>query len=424
MSRQTARERFGAASGPSPTPPLLPCLLSLLLIQACGPPEPGSARTPPIELECVPEICNGLDDDCDLVVDEDFDQDGDGFWAEDPGCWQTYGPFAVDCDDSDPLLLAETAEVCNGLDDDCDGAIDEDFDVDGDGFRVDDPGCVDAWGVEAIDCDDTDPTAHPGAEEACDGVDDDCDGAIDEDFDVDGDGSWASDPGCIDAWGSGAIDCDDLDPTVNTVDEDGDGWTSCGGDCDDDHFYVHPGRPELCNGVDDDCDPSTDEATIDADGDGSAMCEDCDEDDPGTHPGAVEQCDAADHDCDGLPATWEQCPGECGEPLAGASAWLVGEPLAELIAGCTFEIDCWNDTDNCMAWRCGELSVVASPQFDCLGSITRWFDADCQLVTIDAWGDDESSFCFGTSGTWWYGPEQDCEGGLEPWVEPDCLAGR
>jgi hypothetical protein len=99
-----------------------------------------------------------VDDDCDGVIDNGYDMDGDG---------QT--TCRGDCDDTDPAVYAGATEVCDGIDDDCDPSTSDDGDLDGDG-----------WTRCDGDCDDGDAAAHPGATEVCDGVDDDCNGAIDE----------------------------------------------------------------------------------------------------------------------------------------------------------------------------------------------------------------------------------------------------
>jgi hypothetical protein len=110
-------------------------------------------------IDCQPqtEECNGRDDDCDGLTDEDFDGDSDG--------WSVCGG---DCDDANPAVHPEAEEICNHIDDDCDAEVDEGFDLDGDGFRT----CDD-------DCDPADPDVFPTAWELCDGKDNDCDGETD-----------------------------------------------------------------------------------------------------------------------------------------------------------------------------------------------------------------------------------------------------
>jgi hypothetical protein len=118
------------------------------------------------------------------------------------------------------------------------------------------------------DCDDFRAAIHPGAEETCDGFDDDCDGLLLEgEADVDHDGYLAC--------SEGLPDCDDDDPAS------------------------HPGGTEVAyDGVDQDCDG---EDLVDVDGDGHAgPGDDCDDEDPAIHPDAAEQCeDLVDNDCDG-----------------------------------------------------------------------------------------------------------------------------
>jgi hypothetical protein len=153
-----------------------------------------------------------------------FDGDGDGVTVADG-----------DCDDTNPEIYPGQIEFCNGLDDNCNGMIDEGFpDTDKDTIA---------------DCMD---------EEECDGLDNDGDGEVDEGFpDADGDGvaDCLSEEICdgIDNDGDGEID--------EGFDLDGDGYTTCNGDCDDDDASVNPGAEEdPSNGQDDDCDGITDES--------------------------------------------------------------------------------------------------------------------------------------------------------------------
>ena len=150
------------------------------------------------------EICDGVDNDCDSEVDEDgggpwfVDGDGDGWGDADlgglPGCEQPpgYASEPGDCDDANAEIHPGAAERCDGLDNDCDGSFDEDLteiwyaDADGDGwgnaeFELVSCDPSSGWVQDATDCDDTDGSVYPGAVESCDGLDNDCDGDIDDD---------------------------------------------------------------------------------------------------------------------------------------------------------------------------------------------------------------------------------------------------
>ena len=130
------------------------------------------------------EECNGLDDNCNEVVDEGFgDADGDGRAdcedAEECDGVDNDGDGEVDegfpDEDGDGIADCLGREICDGIDNDGDGEIDEDFDYDGDGYTE--------CGSETTpaDCDDTDPDVYPGAEEVeGDLVDNDCDSLVDE----------------------------------------------------------------------------------------------------------------------------------------------------------------------------------------------------------------------------------------------------
>lgn len=158
-----------------------------------------------------------------------------------------------DCDDTDPTVHPGAVEVCNEVDDDCDGETDEGLPLstyyrDGDGDGYGDAGmstaaCGQPEGyATAPDCDDGDPLVNPGAPEACNGADDDCDSEIDEDVtttyyaDVDGDGYGdatstveACDVPAGHVVATAILDCDDGAANLHPFDDDGDGADdSCG----------------------------------------------------------------------------------------------------------------------------------------------------------------------------------------------------
>ena len=478
------------------------------------------------------EICDGVDNNCDGQIDEGCDEECTSceafqnlypnptqyYWCglltlySDPNCNMViaqgtdsdHDGFVVfgeeiynDCDDNDAAINPEAEEICDGKDNDCDGEIDEgceeecascqEFqnlypnptqyywcgllslysdpdcsmkiaegtDSDHDGFVV--------FGEEIYnDCDDNDPSVYPGAEEICDGVDNDCNGQIDENdvcencyadiiFLLSGSSSmdyerkanirasltsvfqdWASNKSdfnigiweigdylnpihdmtnvatgeaslinSIEMWTpsanqqciyevmdaaynhlrdygnpeaskivvliiDGLPNCiggrEDPSYTVNLAqnaynaygirtitvgwivedflndiafaggteaalilygvpppyfddyllefdyecgqaseeDLDQDGWTVSEGDCDDNNPDIFPGNVEItCNGIDDDCNPSTTD-NPNADGDPVSLCDgDCDDNNPNIFPGNTEYCDGLDNDCVG-----------------------------------------------------------------------------------------------------------------------------
>ena len=332
------------------------------------------------------EICNGIDDDCDDQVDEDAtdaatwyaDADGDGYGddaASIAACEQPshHVAQAGDCDDANDDIHPEANEICDGVDNDCDEEIDENLGetwyIDADGDNWGDPqntvlGCEEGEGyvADGSDCDDGDAAVHPGADELCDGVDNDCDDEVDEDpidgstwyADADGDGYGDPDSTTEDCevpsshvTAKLATDCDDGDPTINPegteicdgvdndcdgvaddealdaetwyADADGDGHgdadssvTACdqpsgavaaedADDCDDSDASINPSASESWyDGIDQDCDGAND---YDQDADGYDSDAhgglDCDDTDTTANPGVTEVCDGIDNDCDG-----------------------------------------------------------------------------------------------------------------------------
>ncbi len=266
------------------------------------------------------EYCNIVDDDCDGDVDEGTpvdvgtwytDSDGDGFGDAGSGtvaCTQPSGTVAddSDCDDADGAVNPDATEVCNGVDDDCDGTVDEDdalgagtwyTDADGDGYG--DPAdstvaCTQPSGTvaDATDCEDGIAAINPGADEYCNGVDDDCDGTVDEPSAVDA-STWYAD-----ADGDGFGDAFNV---TNACDQPS-GTVTDASDCHDGDADINPDAEEVWyDGVDQDCDGAND---YDQDGDGFEHAdhegEDCDDTDPEINPDADEiWYDGVDQDCDG-----------------------------------------------------------------------------------------------------------------------------
>ena len=262
-----------------------------------------------------------------LLFYADADSDGYGNILSDSlTCFMPIGfvSDSTDCNDANNLIHPFAEDICNSIDDNCNGAIDEDAvfilqyaDADGDGFGDilnDSTSCFEITGyvIDNTDCNDTVALINPSAIENCNLLDDNCNALIDEGlilytFYADADG---------DNYG-------DADVTFISCFEDVPGYISDSTDCDDTNNLIYPGAEELCNYLDDDCDGIIDDnlsyiySYQDADGDDFGNIEidslactipegfveddsDCDDTNPAIYPGAEETLNGIDDNCNEL----------------------------------------------------------------------------------------------------------------------------
>jgi len=272
---------------------------------------------------------------------------------------------------------APTQEICNGVDDDCDGETDEDadgcvqyhLDTDGDGYgqgvgvclcEAPEPEASGAiWLTQGGDCNELSSSVNPGATEVCNGYDDNCDESVDESgaqgcnlyyADVDGDGDGDPEQGeCV---------CGAVAPA---------GWSTSNGDCNDSAPAISGDAQEVCNfivDIDEDCDGVTDEEGaegcipyfLDGDGDGFGLTEkskclcgpigtysaplpgDCNDALVLVNPEQWEVCNGVDDDCDG----------QTDEGEEGDMCPQVANGLAGCVDGLCELVEChegWSDAD-------------------------------------------------------------------------------
>ena len=268
------------------------------------------------------EQCDGLDNNCNDQVDEGVlvtyyeDSDADGYGNPDittQSCSQPSGYVSdnTDCDDINDAINPGAAEVCDEIDNNCNGQFDEGVlvtyyaDSDADGYG--NPGnttqsCSQPPGyvINNADCNDDDAAINPIADEECDLIDNNCNGQIDEglaeityyrDFDND-------------QYGDQNLMQQSCSPSPPS------GYVSDNTDCDDDNAAIYPGAPEVCeNEIDENCDGYDDVCPFDCnDKDGDeygngtdCLGPDCNDKNPAINPGAQEVCtNKVDDDCDDL----------------------------------------------------------------------------------------------------------------------------
>ncbi|MES2638368.1 MAG: putative metal-binding motif-containing protein [Myxococcota bacterium] len=380
---------------------MLPLLIASLLLgigcvrepePAAASPDPDTKTTPGDTASaewCVPtEDLDG--------VGKDWDCDGyasDGYVG------------GTDCDDADATIHPGAEELCDGVDNDCDGEVESEAryltwypDEDGDGYGRTDGAAVaceylDGHVLRGGDCDDGDTARSPGQAELCNGVDDNCDGENDE-ADDDGDGQRVCDGDCDDRDASAYAGAPELcnlvdencDGVSDGVDEDGDGQRVCAGDCDDTEPTVFLGAPEGCDGLDNDCDGVVPADEADADGDSWHLCDaDCDDAAADVHPGAVETCgDGLDEDCDGsADGDCADCdlavPNDYPTIQAGVDAASTGDVVCVAAGTWTENLDFGGAEITVVGVHGASLTVIDGGELD---SAVRFVSAEGPATTL------------------------------------------
>jgi len=279
------------------------------------------------------EICNGVDDNCNGSTDEGLlttyysDNDGDNYGDANnsvSSCSPVTGYVTdnTDCDDNNSSANPSATEICNNVDDNCNGSIDDGLifttyyaDADGDNYgdannSVSSCAPVSGYVIDNTDCDDSNSEVNPSATEVCNNVDDNCNGSIDD--------------GLVFTTYYADADGDNYGDTSNSVSSctPVSGYVTDNTDCDDNNSAVNPSASEICNNIDDNCNGATDDglsfvtyyADVDGDNYGDAnnstlACTlpngyvtdntDCDDNNAAVNPSATEVCNNIDDNCNG-----------------------------------------------------------------------------------------------------------------------------
>ena len=357
------------------------------------------------------EVCDEADNNCDGTIDEGVtttfysDADADGFGDAAvtlQACELPEGASenGEDCDDAEVSINPDAEELCDLVDNNCDGTVDEDSAIDASTWYSDSDSdgygdastalvsCAQPSGMiaDGTDCEDTEAAINTGADELCDLVDNNCDGTVDESTAIDA-STWYTD---TDSDGYGDASSSSQACTQPT------GSVSDSSDCDDTAAAVNPGATEICDSIDNNCDGAVDEdsasdaltwyADVDSDGYGDASSSsqactqpsgsvadatDCDDGDSSSNPGATEVCDGNDNDCEGtddngLLGTGASCPADdCLEILADNSANVDGTYSLDDGSGNIYDAYCEMDNDG------GGWTLVGSTVNDYLVSGTH-----------------------------------------------------
>ena len=374
---------------------------------------------------------DGTDQDCDGA--SDYDQDADGSDSDSFG--------GDDCDDEEATINPGATELCDEVDNDCDGETDENdaegagtWYADADSDSYGDPGsptqaCEQPSGTVAdnTDCDDEDAAQFPGADEYCNGEDDDCDVTVDEDDALDV-ATWYADTDA-DGYGDPAVTFSACDQPT--------GFVADLTDCDDGDAAQYPGADEYCNSDDDDCDGTVDEddavdtltwyADADSDGYGDvdsvvqactqptgyvADDNDCDDSEASTYPGADEYCDGHDDDCDGtvdeddaLDADTWYLDGDgdgYGETASTTLACSQPSGYSALYGDC-------DDTDVAFNPGASESDCTDPEDYNCDGS-SAYTDADGDGYAACEECDDSDAAKFPGADEYCNGEDDDCDG--------------